>query len=389
MFRGRVWRVPSSLHISPFSAAATKKAKKPKKKAAPGKKKKLASKGKRGAFYDSEDDEEETDEDSEDEDEEAEGATGGAVVPEDHALLLRASLALLRSRNSGVVLAVAALHQYIGDGDKATQAKIGKALVRIMRTHREVQFVVLTNIVEFAKQSPDLFRKYLKDFFISVGAWGWVLGAGGWGGLAAAPLHATPARPPLSRPAHPPQEAEPAFVRTMKIDVLAAIASPENVAAILREFTRYVKDDNKTFVRHAIQAIVRIANALPDMADRCMRGLMALVTSDDDAVVAEAVIAIRQLLQQHTQHDGLVVRLAKRLPLLKSPAARSAIVWILGEFQVRTGSESASWRSRALLHPPRGRPRRTSRACPPWPPTRCGSSRRASAARRPRSSTRS
>ena len=90
------------------------------------------------------------------------------MLPEDHALLLRASLVLLRSRNSGVVLAVAALHQYVGDGDKATQAKVGKALVRIMRTHREVQFVVLTNIVEFAKQSPDLFRKYIKDFFISV-----------------------------------------------------------------------------------------------------------------------------------------------------------------------------------------------------------------------------
>lgn len=116
------------------------------------------------------------------------------MLPEDHALLLRASLVLLRSRNSGVVLAVAALHQYVGDGDKATQAKVGKALVRIMRTHREVQFVVLTNIVEFAKQSPDLFRKYLKDFFISV--------RGGRGGGATSRT-----RPPARRcpaPSTPP-----------------------------------------------------------------------------------------------------------------------------------------------------------------------------------------
>lgn len=170
----------------------------------------------------------------------------------------------------------------------------------------------------------------------------------------------------------------------MKVDVLAAIACVENVAAILREFTRYVKDDNKTFVRHAIQAVVRIANALPDMADRCMRGLMALVTSDDDAVVAEAVIAIRQLLQQHTQHDGLVVRLVKRLPLLKSPAARSAIVWILGEFQVRGAHGGAAQPRRCHRRLPPRRRRRTSRASPRWRPTRCGSSPRASAARRPR-----
>lgn len=63
----------------------------------------------------------------------------------------------------------------------------------------------------------------------------------------------------------------------MKLDVLAAIASHDNVALILREFTRYVKDDDKAFVRRAIQAVVRIANSLPDIADRCLRGLMALV----------------------------------------------------------------------------------------------------------------
>ena len=129
------------------------------------------------------------------------------------------------------------------------------------------------------------------------------------------------------------QEAEPAFVRNMKLDVLAALANAENSGAILREFTRYVKDDDKVFVKRAIQAIVRIANSLPSIADRCLRGLMALVTTDNDAVVAEGVIAIRQLLQQHPQHDTLVTRLTKRLPLTASPSARAAIVWILGEFQ--------------------------------------------------------
>jgi AP-3 complex subunit beta len=180
-----------------------------------------------------------------------------ATLPEDHELLLRHTLPLLRSRNSAVVLAVAALHQQIGNGDRAVLHRIGRSLVRVMRNHREVQFVVLTNIVELARTTPELFVRYLKDFFIA--------------------------------------ESEPSFVRNMKLDVLAALASTENVPIILKEFTRYVKDADKAFVRRVIQAVVRVANSLPTIADRCLRGLLALVTTDNDAVVAEAVRNISDL----------------------------------------------------------------------------------------------
>jgi hypothetical protein len=46
--------------------------------------------------------------------------------------------------------------------------KIGRSLVRVMRNHREIQFVVLSNIVELARTTPELFRRYLKDFYIAV-----------------------------------------------------------------------------------------------------------------------------------------------------------------------------------------------------------------------------
>ncbi|RYG55243.1 hypothetical protein EON66_05760 [archaeon] len=137
-----------------------KKAERPKPKA----KAKKAVKKKKKAFYS---DDEET-EDSEEEEEEEDEFT--PHVPEDLGLLLRVTLPLLRSRNSGVVLAVAALHHYVGPRDRAIMARNGRALVRIMRGHREIQYIVLTNIVEFAKQNPDTFRKYLKDFFVAVRA---------------------------------------------------------------------------------------------------------------------------------------------------------------------------------------------------------------------------
>jgi hypothetical protein len=140
------------------------------KKKAPAKKeaKKGGGKKKKSGFYSSEEEEES----SEEEEEDSDGSTDDDdLVPklqDDHALLLRVCLPLLRSRNSGVVLAVAALHHYVGPRDRAVLGRIGRALVRVMRGHREVTYVVLTNCVEFARAQPDMFRRYLKDFFIAV-----------------------------------------------------------------------------------------------------------------------------------------------------------------------------------------------------------------------------
>ena len=231
----------------------------------------------------------------EEESEEEAPAPKAGAVPEDLALLLRVAKPLLRSRNSGVVLAVASLFSTVGGWDTASLPLVGRALVRVCRSRRELQFVVLGSLVPLAKATPAMFRPFLSDFFAA--------------------------------------ESEPAFVRLTKVDVLAALVNAENSTAILREFTRYVKDMDKDFVRHAIAGVVRIANTYPECADKCLKGLMGLVLSTDGGVVATAVVAIRQLLQQHTHHDALTVTLIRRLDKISSPSARAAIVWILGEFQ--------------------------------------------------------
>ena len=251
-------------------------------------------------FYgneDESDDDDDSDNDSESDDESEEDVAQPGAVPEDLSALLRVAAPLLRSRNSGVVLAVAQLFAAIGAHDTLMLPKVGRALVRVSRNYREIQFIVLSNIVTLARSTPSMFRDYIKDFFVA--------------------------------------ESEAVFVRRMKVDVLAALVDADNAGQILREFTRYVKDDDKDFVRHSIQAVVRVANALPEVADKCLRGLMGLVVSGGEAVVAEAVVAIRQLLQQHSHHDALIVRLVQRLDKITSPSARAAIVWVLGEFQAK------------------------------------------------------
>ena len=117
---------------APAAPAEKKKREKKKKEAAPKKKKGGAAKkkgGKKGGFYSEsdEDSEEEEDEESDgsddDESESDSDSLVGPKLPEDHDLLLRVSLPLLRSRNSGVVLGVAALHLYVGSGDKGEEER--------------------------------------------------------------------------------------------------------------------------------------------------------------------------------------------------------------------------------------------------------------------------
>ncbi len=97
------------------------------------------------------------------------------------------------------------------------------------------------------------------------------------------------------------------FVRELKLDILSHISTEANVSSVLSELLAYCKDPNKEFVSKTIQAMGRVASALPSVADRCMRALMTLVTSPSEAVVAQAVIVIRQLLQKNYElHPGVI-----------------------------------------------------------------------------------
>lgn len=76
----------------------------------------------------------------------------------DHELLLKSCVPLLQSRNSGVVLAVAKLFYYLSPATEAE--KIAKPLVRLLRSHREQSYVVLSNIATMALKRP------VSSFFI-------------------------------------------------------------------------------------------------------------------------------------------------------------------------------------------------------------------------------
>lgn len=252
----------------------------------------ISKKPSQKAFYsDSSDNssaEEESHSEQDQEDDDAE-----VELDEDHSLLLKSCLPLLQSRNSGVVLAVARIYFHLAPSQEAQH--LAKPLVRLLRSHRELQYVILTNIATMACSRPYLFDGYLSQFYV--------------------------------------RSTDPVFIRNTKLDILTAIVTEQNINSILGELQQYVKSPNKDFVASTIQAIGKCAMTVPDMANRCLKGLMKLLTSSNDLVVAESVSVIKRLLQiRGNDNKPSIIRLAKLLDTTTVPVARANIFWLVGQY---------------------------------------------------------
>jgi AP-3 complex subunit beta len=172
---------------------------------------------------------------------------------------------------------------------------MGKALVRIHRDRREIQYVVLSSIRTLATVSPSAFAPFLHDFFVKA--------------------------------------MDPPFTRHIKLDILTSLAlEPKAIETVLKELRTYVRDEGDAdFVCAAVRAVGRVAEmarivydrhgsqkgtAVADRAEanrvalNCLFGLTTLTqTCQDSQVVGEAVQVMQFLLQILTsdgdEHGGL------------------------------------------------------------------------------------
>jgi AP-3 complex subunit beta len=105
--------------------------------------------------------------------------------------------------------------------------------VRLLHTNREAQHVALMNIATIAATHPRIFAEHVAEFFVCGG--------------------------------------ESLATRSLKLEILTLLANEQNITRILREMREYTKDEDKTFVAAAIQAIGRCAAAIPEVAESCMQ----------------------------------------------------------------------------------------------------------------------
>ncbi|XP_059917494.1 AP-3 complex subunit beta-2 isoform X6 [Gadus macrocephalus] len=251
----------------------------------------LLEEGGESTFYGSDADQDE-DED-EDKKEEALSKRKPYVMDPDHRLLLRNTKPLLQSRNAAVVMAVAQLYFHLAP--KAEVGVIAKALVRLLRSHSEVQYVVLQNVATMTIKRRGMFEPYLKSFYI--------------------------------------RSTDPTQIKVLKLEVLTNLASETNISTILREFQTYIKSMDKDFVAATIQAIGRCATHIGEVRDTCLNGLVQLLSNRDELVVAESVVVIKKLLQmQPEKHSDIIKHMAKLTDNIQVPMARASILWLIGEY---------------------------------------------------------
>ncbi|XP_048656136.1 AP-3 complex subunit beta-1 isoform X5 [Marmota marmota marmota] len=210
----------------------------------------------------------------------------------DHRLLIRNTKPLLQSRNAAVVMAVAQLYWHISP--KSEAGIISKSLVRLLRSNREVQYIVLQNIATMSIQRKGMFEPYLKSFYV--------------------------------------RSTDPTMIKTLKLEILTNLANEANISTLLREFQTYVKSQDKQFAAATIQTIGRCATNISEVTDTCLNGLVCLLSNRDEIVVAESVVVIKKLLQmQPVQHGEIIKHMAKLLDSITVPVARASILWLIGE----------------------------------------------------------
>lgn len=133
-------------------------------------------------------------------------------------------------------MSVAQLYHHLAP--KSEVNVIAKALIRLLRSHREVQSVVLNSIAsisiarkvffdKFSKMNmlltilyfQNMFEPYLKSFFV--------------------------------------RSNDPTHIKLLKLDIMTNLANETSISTILREVQTYISSTDKQFVAAAIQAIGR------------------------------------------------------------------------------------------------------------------------------------
>lgn len=163
------------------------------------------------------------------------------VLDSDHRMLLRQTKPLLQSRNASVVMIVAQLYHHIAPRNEVNL--VAKALIRLLRSHKEVQSVVLTSIASMSTQRKSIFEPYLKSFFV--------------------------------------RTSDPTHIKLLKLEILTNLATAASIPIILREFQTYISSNDKNFVAATIQAIGRCAASISDVTETCLNGLVHLLSNRD------------------------------------------------------------------------------------------------------------
>uniref|UniRef100_A0A2N9I9F5 AP-3 complex subunit beta n=1 Tax=Fagus sylvatica TaxID=28930 RepID=A0A2N9I9F5_FAGSY len=223
---------------------------------------------------------------------------------DDVKMLLQCTSPLLWSHNSAVVVAAAGVHWIMAPREDVK--RIIKPLLFLLRSSSASKYVVLCNIQVFAKAMPSLFATHFEDFFIC--------------------------------------SSDSYQIKNLKLEILSSIVTDSTISFVFKEFQDYIRDPDRRFAADTVATIGLCAQRLPEKANTCLEGLLALtrqefLSSDfgsvdgEAGVLIQAIMSIKSIIKQDPpSHEKVIIQLIRSLDSIKVPAARAMIIWMVGEY---------------------------------------------------------
>ena len=129
---------------------------------------------------------------------------------------------------------------------------------------------------------------------------------------------------------------DPVYVKLEKLEAIVQLVSERNADAVLTELKEYAGEVDVEFVRKAVRSIGRCAIRIESIADKCVSSLIELVETKVSYVVQEAVVVMRDIFRRFpNRYESVITALCDNLESLDQPEAKSAMIWILGEYADR------------------------------------------------------
>lgn len=211
----------------------------------------------------------------------------------------------LQNANSAVVLGtlkvIVYLTNYVPDVLDAIpqlDRKIGPALVILLSKPAEIQYLALRNCILLLQSRQHLLNLDVKTFFCKYN--------------------------------------DPIYVKSTKLEIIYLLANRDNIHTVLHEFKECAYEIDIQVVCKAVRAIGKLAIKLPEAADPCMELLLELISTRVSYIVQESAIVIRNILRRYpNRYEGTISALCDNLDTLDEPEAKTAMIWIIGQYADR------------------------------------------------------
>ena len=129
---------------------------------------------------------------------------------------------------------------------------------------------------------------------------------------------------------------DPVYVKLEKLEAMIHLVSDKTADAVLSELKEYSSEVDLEFVRKAVRCIGRFAIRVESAADKCVSALIELIETKVSYVVQEAVVVMRDIFRRFPgRYESVISALCDNLESLDEPEAKSAMIWILGEYADR------------------------------------------------------